>query len=180
MQARLVALLLATQPEAARAQALHELQVVHGMHRHACAVTRTLHLLVHRHCTCTCTYATPTHAAHTLHTRCTHAAHTRRIRCTYTAPSAPAHINNNIISNSNSHPACRSRGGGASSTRCSLPACRRGGASSMPPPRSLLLLGLGLARGRVCTSGSRAKASSYRRVTMNAGVVLSTVAPFPK
>ena len=91
MQARLVALLLATQPEAARAQALHELQVVHGMHRHACAVTRTLHLLVHRHCTCTCTYATPTHAAHTLHTRCTHAAHTPHTRCTHAAHTLHIH-----------------------------------------------------------------------------------------
>ena len=119
-----------------------------------------------------CNYATYIHAAHTQqhpssvpvhiiiinnnnNSRYLHAAHTQ---------CAPAHINNNIINNNNSHPIpCRSRGGGASSTRCSRAACRRGGASSMPPPRCIPLVRLAVARGGVCTSGSRATASSDRR-----------------
>ena len=46
----------------------------------------------------------------------------------------------------------------------------------MPPPRSLLLLGLGLARGRVCTSGSQATASLDRRDS-DLGIIQSCLYP---
>ena len=148
--------------------------ICYVMHKVHTRCTSAWHALRIVHCTYSCTVTAhiraPTLHLHTLHTRGTHAAHTLHIHCTQRA--CPYQQQHQFISNNNSHPTCRYRGGGASSTRCSLPACRRVGASSMPPPRYLLgLLGLGLARGRVCTSGSRATASSYRRVKkMNAGV----------